>query len=93
MYNMSLFPEITRPSRVISHCATLIDNIFTNDMENNTESELLINDISDNLPVFTVYDIKHKKIIQTRNQNTDEYRHRNHEHIGTFTGTKLQNII
>ena len=71
MYNMSLFPEITRPSRVTSHCATLIDNIFTNDMENNTERGLLINDISDNLPVFTVYDIKHTKYRPSNNQNTD----------------------
>lgn len=55
---MSLFPEITRPSRVTSNCATLIDNIFTNDTENNTVSGLLINDISDHLPV---YESKHKK--------------------------------
>lgn len=35
------------------HCATLIDNTFTN-FENNTASGLLINDISDHLPMFTV---------------------------------------
>lgn len=29
MYSMSLYPKITRPSRITPHCATLIDNIFT----------------------------------------------------------------
>ena len=60
VYSMSYYPIITRPSRITSHCATLIDNIFTNDIENNTLSGLLINDISDHLPVFTVYDGNYK---------------------------------
>lgn len=38
MYSTGLYPKITRPSRITSHCATLIDNIFTNDIENNTVS-------------------------------------------------------
>lgn len=29
LFSMSLFPMITKPSRVTSHCATLIDNLFT----------------------------------------------------------------
>lgn len=55
MYSLGFLPKITRPSRITSHSATLIDNIFSNDMDNNTVSGLLINDISDHLPVFTVY--------------------------------------
>ncbi len=39
----------------------MIDNIFTNDIENNTVSGLLISDISDHLPVFTVYDNNYKR--------------------------------
>lgn len=53
---MTLYPKITRPSRVITHSATLIDNIVTNDIENNTVSGLLLSDISDHLPVFMIYD-------------------------------------
>ena len=52
MYSVSLFPKITRPSRITSYSATLIDNIFTNDIENKSESGLLIKDITDHLPVF-----------------------------------------
>lgn len=39
MYSMSLYPKITRPSRITPHCSTLIDNIFTNDIEDNTVSD------------------------------------------------------
>lgn len=56
MYSMSLFPVITRPSRITSHSATLIDNIFTNNMESTNVSGLLICDITDHLPVFTMYE-------------------------------------
>lgn len=61
MYSIGLHPNITRPSRVTTHSATLIDNIFTNDIDNKTISGLLINDISDHLPVFTVYDCNCKR--------------------------------
>ena len=71
MYSMSLYPKITRPSRITSHCATLIDNIFTNDIENNTMSGLLINDISDHLPVFTVYNSNYQ-----RNQSEEKLKYR-----------------
>lgn len=31
--SLGLYPQITRPSRITSHCVTLIDNIFTNIMQ------------------------------------------------------------
>lgn len=55
LYIIGLHPKITRPSRIITHSAILIDNIFSNKIDNKTVSWLLINDISDHLPVFTVY--------------------------------------
>lgn len=61
IYSMSLYPKITIPSRITSHCATLIDNIFTNVLEGDTVSGSLVNDISDHLPVFIIYDSNYKK--------------------------------
>lgn len=63
LYSCSLFPIITRPSRITTDSATLIDNIFTNVIDNSIVSGLLINDISDHLPVFLTYDchLKEKK--------------------------------
>ena len=34
MYSKMFFPLITRPTRITSHTATLIDNIFSNNMDN-----------------------------------------------------------
>ena len=79
LYSLSLYPRITRPTRITSHSATLIDNIFTNDIDNNTVSGLLINDISDHLPVFAVYFSNYTKNKQSNNLNhrqvtTEEFR-------------------
>lgn len=52
MYSMSLYPSIIRPIRITTHSATLIDNIFTNVIDKKITSGLLINDLSDHLPVF-----------------------------------------
>ena len=59
LHGMSLLPSITRPSRITTHSATLIDNIFTNVMDN-TISGLLISDITDHLPVFTVFNSNYR---------------------------------
>ena len=35
LYSNMFYPLITRPTRITSHTATLIDNIFTNNLNNN----------------------------------------------------------
>ena len=52
--SFGLFPTITKPTRVTSTSATLIDNIFTNNIFQITLSGILCNDISDHLPVFCI---------------------------------------
>ena len=49
-------PLITRPTRVTATSATLIDNIFTNCLENCSHSVqgLMVTDISDHYPIFHV---------------------------------------
>ena len=46
-----IYPFICKPTRISQHSATLIDNIFTNNLKNIT-SGIFITDISDHLPVF-----------------------------------------
>ena len=49
------FPLIKLPSRITSHTASLIDNIFSNHVEHSyLRSGLLITDISDHLPIFSI---------------------------------------
>ena len=52
MYSNTFFPLITRPTRITSYSATLIDNIFTNNIKTLSSSGLLFTDISDHLPIF-----------------------------------------
>ena len=53
--NLNLHPTITRPTRITHHSATLIDNIFISELlHRNFESSILIEDISDHLPLLTM---------------------------------------
>ena len=54
MYSLGLYPLIDRPSRITNHSSTLIDNIFTNAKEYNNVRRLLVNDITDHLPIFAL---------------------------------------
>ena len=53
--NLNLHPTITRPTRITQHSATIIDNIFISELlHRNFESSILIEDISDHLPILTM---------------------------------------
>ena len=52
MYSNGFYPLISKPTRITSHSATLINNIFSNDLDNHKFSGILWSDISDHLPIF-----------------------------------------
>ena len=58
MYSHSLFPCITKPTRVTAKSASLIDNIFCNNDVNNDDvfNGILYTDISDHFPIFHIDD-------------------------------------
>ena len=52
----NLYPNITLPTRLGHTSATLIDNIFMNFPQSNIKlSGILVSDISDHLPCFSVF--------------------------------------
>lgn len=53
MYSKMFFPLITRLTRITSHTATLLDNIFINSLNSFCAKGVLFSDVSDHLPVFT----------------------------------------
>lgn len=61
MNSMGLFPLITKPTRITTQSATTIDNIFTN-IDDIVMSGILMTDISDHLPIFTVIKYSHKMV-------------------------------
>ena len=58
MTSNSLYPLISKPTRITSSTATLIDNTFTNNLELNMNSGILYTDLSDRLLVFQVTHLK-----------------------------------
>ena len=52
MYSYGLLPQITQPTRVTDNTANIVDNIFTNTMDNNILSGNIITDFSDHYLQF-----------------------------------------
>lgn len=53
LYCYGFYPLIDSPTRITVNSSTLIDNIFTNTIDSPLKSGILVNDISDHLPIFT----------------------------------------
>ena len=73
MNSIELYPLITKQTRISQNTATLIDNIFTTDIEQHYTCSLLINDISDHLPIFAVGKCINKNETKTKH-NTKRVR-------------------
>ncbi len=54
----SFLPTICHPTRITESTATLLDNIFTNNLRHRMETAILYTDISDHLPVVMHIDLK-----------------------------------
>ena len=60
IFTHGFLPLITKPTRLTSHSATLIDHIYTNKSDLTATSGIVVTDISDHFGIFAV--IKHNKI-------------------------------
>ena len=77
MYSFNLYPLITKPTRVCETNATIIDNIFHNNIvNNNLTSGIFYTDISDHFPVFTI-DVSKKCNIMPKTVIYRDYSERN----------------
>ena len=101
MYSESLSPQITIPARITPRSSTLIDNIFTNTVNESLVSGNLTFSISDHLAQFLIYpeltiNNKEKKIPQYKKNykksqhNQIERRIRKLKLDRTFKNTKVQ---
>ena len=54
LYSYGFFPMISKPTRIVKENSTLIDNIFTNDVLNDSTSGIMCSDISDHFPIFAI---------------------------------------
>ena len=59
-------PLISKPTRITKSTATLIDNIFTNNLSKTEHlNGILLNDISDHFPIFTITEHELQKCPKT----------------------------
>ena len=63
MYSYSLLPNITKPTRVTQKSATIIDNIFSNNLLQSDKimTGIIYSDITDHFPIFHIDYSSHKQ--------------------------------
>ena len=79
LQSLNLTPTIDKPTRVHRNSATLIDNIFTNKVEENIISGNLISDVSDHFAHFCISQspISKEKPPRLRSQDFSNFTERN----------------
>ena len=58
LFSHAFIPLISNPTSLTSYSATLIDNIFTNNLSQNVLNGIVLNNLSDHLPVFAHFSAK-----------------------------------
>jgi len=54
LHSLSCKLLIDKPTRITKHSTTLIDHIYTNDVKSRIVSGIIIDDLSDHLPIFVI---------------------------------------
>ena len=76
IYSHAFTPLITKPTRVTSNTATLIDNIFTNSSRNSFNG-IILSDISDHFPIFCINITKCATITDAEFKQQREFKTKN----------------
>ena len=90
LYSHMFYPLINNPTRITAHLAALIDNIFTNNLTPQLFSGIIVNDLSDHLPVFA-YTFKDSPSMHESRNNYAVIRDYSEHNIATFR-THLTNV-
>ncbi len=89
-FSSSFIPLITKPTRITTHSATLIDHIYTNKLQIDSTSGIVMCDVSDHCGIFTIIKLTHK--IKPQRKPPQSYRVYTLENINTFNEL-LQTLI
>ena len=82
IFSHGYIPLITKPSRITTHSATLIDHIYTNKQDFKSTSGIVITDVSDHFGIFSITQISNKK--KQLPSNKTSYRAYTPENINSF---------
>ena len=84
LYSHGLHPLINRPTRITRTSASIIDNIFTNELQISQLSGLLINDLSDHLPNFQICKYTNEALQNKNRHVLTESRQMNADNFESF---------
>ena len=85
MFN-NIYPLIHTPTRVTNHSASLLDNIFTNDLEE-VFAGVILGDVSDHFPVFSISNLQ----LQIKKEHASVKRDFNKENSQLFVN-EIMNV-
>ena len=86
MASFKLIPVILRPTRITEITATLIEHIYTNSNQK-MDSCILVEDISDHLPIILFVEVEHTNIIKSNKVNKRNFSEQNIRHFVTSLQT------
>jgi len=89
LFSQGFLPLITKPTRVTSHSATLIDHIYTNRKDIHAISDIVTTDISEHFAIFSL--IEYPKNVNIPKLETKLSRSFSQSNINTFN-TLLNHI-
>ena len=69
MQSFSMLPTTDKPSRVYGSSATLIDNIFTNNLTYNISSCNIVTDTTDHFSQVCIVNVNKQKLPHTKRLN------------------------
>lgn len=73
MQSFSMLPTIDKPTRVYGSSATLIDNIFTNNLTNNISSGNIVTDTTDHFSQVCIVNVNKQKLPHTKKTKFRDY--------------------
>ena len=73
MQSFSMLPTIDKTTRVYGSSATLMDNIFTNDLTNNISSGNIVTDTTDHFSQVCIVNVNKQKLPHTKKTKFMDY--------------------
>ena len=95
MFSNGFIPLITRPTRVTQSTATLIDNIFTNQLavlHNIFLQGIMLTDISDHYPIFCVNKMIKKETVTATISRMNFFKRNKNEFLQTMSDVDWSDI-
>lgn len=91
LFSFGFYPLINMPTRVTFSSNTIIDNIYTNEVGVTMKNGIMINDISDHLPIFNLVEYSYSRNHKTKCTKYSYVRQLKEQNVSNFS-ERLHNL-